>query len=860
MFSDSTHISAKETVLQHYEPLMLPIIRAYDEARRERNELVVEEQVTLLNEFKEDLGKQMIILVGAPASGKSFFVETTLGKWVKGNNGGLTKSFPRLTFHANQKESDNALRQMQWGASKVDFKALSKAEDENDFNAILKSKEFQYTSDGKVRRLADILTWESWLERKNKIQNFLKRRGDPVNSYYASMRGRDSVGGEELKKAARKAFEDRVEADIKRSGDLIVIDSAGEDIGATPFDKFFTMAKEEGFMVSIVELNIPLEMSLKRNDARGKKGRAVPASQVEAAYNAMARVVKRLRKSDDVDRYVRYVWEATGDGIFDGYYKVGVDDRKSLKRKVGKLKDLNSRLSKGEITQAAFDKSRKNLMSEGRGGWLDAQEFQTYRQDSWHQNRSEGRIKQKFGKWLVEYYTWLSKFSGVPLGRFLDVKRISTIMNDLAKRDVLEYDRLLRFFQRDNRFAKSVAADTWNAVKPEVKQNPVMKRLRALKKWLQASEDYEDNLTEAQVSLDYITDKRGVVTVFDRVSRKEVAVSGEEGKKLSQELSNATTPQALTGLLGQYTHLLEGTQLDENYIDEQTHVTPVPFGSASNRNARHATSRYPQARGGANFQTGGRTQFGVPTGGNAPPYAHGEGPPPPPQDPTGGNRDHHWYDFTDVAPDGSRMMSKNRGNTTINISGDVNIINEDELDLAAQVAPRVMELLKERPRQNYISVSETFGVTHGQSQAILKQMVREGLLTDIGGGFVSLPEVVQHELKTQKTIRVGKVQNVGRGVGQRRAKWGGGSGGDPGGGGVGGQPLGGGSKNESVEEDLTSFTFTTGQAQEVLKIMKAVGLSENMEVRVIGDDCIIDVPQALATHLHENLDGHTLRT
>jgi hypothetical protein len=97
-------------------------------------------------------------------------------------------------------------------------------------------------------------------------------------------------------------------------------------------------------------------------------------------------------------------------------------------------------------------------------------------------------------------------------------------------------------------------------------------------------------------------------------------------------------------------------------------------------------------------------------------------------------------------------------------------------------------------------------------------------------------------------------------VGQRRAKWGGGSGGDPGGGGVGGQPLGGGSKNESVEEDLTSFTFTTGQAQEVLKIMKAVGLSENMEVRVIGDDCIIDVPQALATHLHENLDGHTLRT
>ena len=63
------HNYARGIVLHRYDPDMLPIIRAYDEARRGRNKSVMEEQVALLSEFKEDLGKQMVILVGAPASG-----------------------------------------------------------------------------------------------------------------------------------------------------------------------------------------------------------------------------------------------------------------------------------------------------------------------------------------------------------------------------------------------------------------------------------------------------------------------------------------------------------------------------------------------------------------------------------------------------------------------------------------------------------------------------------------------------------------------------------------------------------------------------------------------------------------------
>ena len=332
--------------------------------KKESIDEITTEELDVIQEFKEDLKQQMVIVVGAPASGKGYFVATTLGKFLKGDQAGLTKSFPRLTFGAKNLESDNSLRKEQFEAAKMDFKRLLRCNDKAQFDEKIKGKEFQYTADGKTVKLSSVLTWEEFDKRRSKFQDYFKKKGDPVNQYYASLRGNDSQDGEQLKKAARASFEDSVKYAIQKSGDLIVIDTAGEDIGSTPFEKFFKQAKDEGFTVSLVELNIPLEMSIRRNAKRGEGGRSVPDSQIKSAYNAISGIVAKLRQDKRLDRYVKYVWKATGDGIFAGYFAVGIDDRKTLKAKLAKFKELRDKLKSGKLTQVQYDAEKKKLVAE----------------------------------------------------------------------------------------------------------------------------------------------------------------------------------------------------------------------------------------------------------------------------------------------------------------------------------------------------------------------------------------------------------------------------------------------------------------------------------------------------------------
>lgn len=299
---------------------------------------MVEHENELL-EFKHDMMKQMIILVGAPASGKGYFVQTSFKKYAKGNAASLSKSFPRLNAKslANEVESDNSLRRAQYQAAKEDFAALKKAESEFELAAMLKDKKYQYTADGKAHRLSSALTWEE-MKKRTSIGKYFGGKGDKVNKYYMSLRGRDSVAGEELKAKARIMFADSTRHAIHHAGNAIIIDSAGEDIKSTPFEKFFKMAKKENFSVTLVQLNLPLKLSLKRNELRGKKGRKVPDSQVTAAFNSMSATVKKMRQSKNIDRFVRYDWKATGDGPFDGAYVVGIDDKVHLKKKLAALR------------------------------------------------------------------------------------------------------------------------------------------------------------------------------------------------------------------------------------------------------------------------------------------------------------------------------------------------------------------------------------------------------------------------------------------------------------------------------------------------------------------------------------------
>lgn len=302
--------------------------------------------------FKEDLMKQMVIVVGAPASGKSFFVENTFKPALKGAN--LNLQFPRFIHLSggSASESDNSLRQLQYEAARDDYQVLGKfvadqkAAGKSDAeiaplfeNWVRNNADFKYTPEGAPPvYLADMLSYNDFVTNRTTMGNYFAKKGDPVNKYYMSMRGRGDEG-EGLKDKARKIFEDNTKAKLMRVGDIVLIDCAGEDINSTPFSSFFALARKENFSITLVELNIPLQLSLLRNEIRGKKGRKVPDAQVTAAFKAMQGVVASLRKHPDVDRYVKYVWAASGSGPFDGAFKVGIDDRTSLKRRLQELKN-----------------------------------------------------------------------------------------------------------------------------------------------------------------------------------------------------------------------------------------------------------------------------------------------------------------------------------------------------------------------------------------------------------------------------------------------------------------------------------------------------------------------------------------
>lgn len=320
--------------------------------------------------FKEDLMKQMVIIVGAPASGKSFFVENTFKPVLSGAN--LNLQFPRFLHLSGgaASESDNSLRQLQYEAAKDDFRVLgefvrdrrAEGKDEAEiatlFNGWLRNNsDFKYTPEGAPPvYLADVLAYDDFVNNRNTLGNYFAKKGDPVNKYYMSMRGRgEEETSEGLKDQARKIFEDNTTAKIQKVGDIVIIDCAGEDIKSTPFSRFFDTAKREDFAVTLVELNIPLELSLLRNELRGKKGRKVPEPQVVGAYKAMQNVVGKLRKHPEVDRYVKYVWKASGKGPFDGAFVVGIDDRTALKRRLQKLKEMKKQAYSHKSDQKAYE-------------------------------------------------------------------------------------------------------------------------------------------------------------------------------------------------------------------------------------------------------------------------------------------------------------------------------------------------------------------------------------------------------------------------------------------------------------------------------------------------------------------------
>lgn len=305
--------------------------------------------------FAEDLKPQLVILVGPPASGKSWFVDNVI---VRGSDHrGFKGRFPRfMSAPPSIRESDAILRRLQHEAAVEDFARLRAALGSQEAFAEVLADIWHQLGTGpaaEVHRLADLGPDRVRAAVTRGMPTYLQETAD----FYVSMRGRHA-DGESLKRRARTMFEAGVGTTLRRVGDTVVIDSAGEDIDRTPFDRFMADAKAQGFTTSLVWMNAPLSLSLARNEHRARTGdRKVPQEQTVAAYEAMVRAVEAIAADPNLDRYVEYRWRPAegvteadwvrdpsgpvgrGAGrmhIFDGGWEIAQDERLSLKRRMGR--------------------------------------------------------------------------------------------------------------------------------------------------------------------------------------------------------------------------------------------------------------------------------------------------------------------------------------------------------------------------------------------------------------------------------------------------------------------------------------------------------------------------------------------
>jgi len=279
----------------------------------------------ILFEFKEDLKKQCVVLMGLPASGKSTFIKTEAKKYIPG--------FSAYTVS----NSDNQVKAYQFDMARQHYnflvKELNKLEGNNDkiekvLNAFKEETKY-ITNRGLVKVFPIDLNW--WIENKGKInlktwfQHFYKM-------YYATYFDiRDFA-----MKVDKSLFIDKV---IK-SGNILVIDTVG-----SKSEKIFSRlryTRDNDFINTIIYLEIDPELCLSRDKYRERiSGRGVGeavifgyADKMEMAY----RIYLNDGKKDDglVDRVLHFIWRPEGDSHIKGHWQKLNDYRFSLQRKVEK--------------------------------------------------------------------------------------------------------------------------------------------------------------------------------------------------------------------------------------------------------------------------------------------------------------------------------------------------------------------------------------------------------------------------------------------------------------------------------------------------------------------------------------------
>jgi predicted kinase len=264
-----------------------------------------------ITEFKEDLMKQFVVLMGLPASGKSYFVKTELRKYFPG-----APSF-------NVVNSDAQVRQFQYVLAEEHFDYLkNKVLTEEDMQKFIDDTQY-ISNDGKAIKFP--LGFNDVKKIKN-MKDFWKKT---QKEYYAAYFDIRDVAKEET----QKIFEDK----IHTAAGMIVVDT----VAAKPNVIFQKLreARSKEFVTTIIYLDINPELCIVRDAWRGKhSGRTVGEPVISNYAKNMESVLETYEKEGEkkdglIDRIIHFTWEPQEGDPIKGTWSEISDVKYYLKRK-----------------------------------------------------------------------------------------------------------------------------------------------------------------------------------------------------------------------------------------------------------------------------------------------------------------------------------------------------------------------------------------------------------------------------------------------------------------------------------------------------------------------------------------------
>ena len=277
-----------------------------------------------LQEFKSDLGKQAIVLMGLPASGKSTFI-----------NKDLQTYFPNASSY-KVTNTDSQLKSLQYTTAKQHYNSIKtktkkdRSED-NVKKVIAKFRVINHYVDNDGKDIKHPVTAEWWLSAENQgLKSFYNAFN---KDYYASYF--------DVRDLASQVDKYLFKTKVKSAGGVIIIDTVAAKYGK--IFKRLEKLKDKGFWTNIVYLEIDPDKCIIRDKYRKEKeGRGVGEKVIFGYAKHMDTAFKKYKldgssKNGIVDRVIHFKWSGPADPT-KGSYILQKDYRYAVKRDLDALK------------------------------------------------------------------------------------------------------------------------------------------------------------------------------------------------------------------------------------------------------------------------------------------------------------------------------------------------------------------------------------------------------------------------------------------------------------------------------------------------------------------------------------------